>query len=232
MSATPVLDAHRARLIARLADALLGRRVGSMLDVGCGAGDLLALLGAGGAEARGVDASAARVAAARARGLDVDRGEALALDPPDGAFDRVVIRHTLHHLADPARAVREAWRVARKEVVLAEPWADPACAEQGATARFEGLTSAWIERGGGIHGPPLDAEALAALLPAGTELEVRTWREPTRVPPDEVRALAARAAGAAELDAADRAALAPHVEAAERGELAYLGSVAVLARKR
>ena len=50
-------------------NAKAGERI---LDLGCGDGQLTARLVASGAEVRGIDASAAMVAAARARGLTAD----------------------------------------------------------------------------------------------------------------------------------------------------------------
>ena len=61
---------------ADLADTIAAAG-GPVLDLGCGAGDLLALLAARGVECRGVDSDAASVAAAQARGLQVDQGDAL-----------------------------------------------------------------------------------------------------------------------------------------------------------
>jgi SAM-dependent methyltransferase len=43
------------------------------------------------------------------------------LDLPDGAYELVYLWEVLHHLKDPARAVREMSRVSRRYVVIFEP---------------------------------------------------------------------------------------------------------------
>ena len=73
---------------------------GGVVDLGCGRGEWLALLRTAGVTARGVDANAAFVAAGRARGLDMELGDALgyleAL-PPD-SVDMVTAFHLIEHL--------------------------------------------------------------------------------------------------------------------------------------
>ncbi len=74
---------------------------GGVVDLGCGRGEWLALLRSAGVAARGVDANADFVAAGRARGLDMELGDALgyleAL-PPD-SIDMVTAFHVIEHLA-------------------------------------------------------------------------------------------------------------------------------------
>ena len=92
----------------------------------------------------------------------------------------------LHHLEDPARAVREAWRVARRGVVLAEPCTDPSIASQRAMARFDELTSALQTRGGHVHHPYLSAGELIALAPQPPRaVEARGYWQHTAVPEAE-----------------------------------------------
>jgi SAM-dependent methyltransferase len=74
---------------------------GGVVDLGCGRGEWLALLRTAGVTARGIDANPAFVAAGRARGLDMELGDALgyleAL-PPD-SIDMVTAFHVIEHLA-------------------------------------------------------------------------------------------------------------------------------------
>lgn len=74
---------------------------GGVVDLGCGRGEWLTLLRAAGVAARGVDTNPAFVAAGRARGLDMELGDALgyleAL-PPD-SLDMVTAFHVIEHLA-------------------------------------------------------------------------------------------------------------------------------------
>ena len=82
---------------------------GRLLDVGCGAGDLLAALRAGGWNAQGVEPQA--LGAARARGehgLDVLTGRFEDVRLPEGSFDAIVFSGVLEHLHDPVAALRRA----------------------------------------------------------------------------------------------------------------------------
>ena len=91
-----------------------------VLDVGCGDGALLAELRAvKGVDGRGIELSAANVAAAVARGLSVVQGDAgadLADYPADG-FDVAILSNTLQAMAAPAEVLAELLRIARAAVV-------------------------------------------------------------------------------------------------------------------
>lgn len=93
-----------------------------ILDVGCGAGDVVIdLAGLAGPEGHGVgvDASEQMLAAARERaaaaGVDVtfEVGDATALRFEDNTFDAIRSERTLQWVDDPAAAVGEMLRVAR-----------------------------------------------------------------------------------------------------------------------
>ena len=73
---------------------------GGVVDLGCGRGEWLDLLRAAGVPARGVDANPAFVAAGRARGLDMELGDALGyLDAlPRDSVDMVTAFHVIEHL--------------------------------------------------------------------------------------------------------------------------------------
>ncbi len=90
-----------AKLEGYLPDVHRLVRQGGVVDVGCGRGEWLALLRGAGVAAQGVDANAAFVAAGRARGLNMELGDALgyleAL-PPD-SIDMVTAFHVIEHLA-------------------------------------------------------------------------------------------------------------------------------------
>jgi SAM-dependent methyltransferase len=229
---TPVLDAHRERLVRAFARDVALMRPKSLLDVGCGAGLLLAELTGQGVAVQGLEQSERRVADARARGLDVQHGGASALPFRDAAFDWVVIRHVLHHLDDPEVAVGEAWRVARSGVVLAEPCCDPSIPSQVAMARFDAFTSELLARGGHIHHPYLSAGRLIALVPGPSGGTVtRAYAELTSVPQAEVRELAEIAAGELGLGQEDAERVEEFARAAGADELSYSGSTAVFVRR-
>ena len=102
-----VLERRSARLLAE--HLATPRRV---LDVGCATGDLLlAIRSRGNPDVTGVETSSAAVAAARKRGLDAVQGEITDADFSDGAFDTVLVSHTLEHVPDPLAFMREVRRV-------------------------------------------------------------------------------------------------------------------------
>lgn len=89
-------------LDARYADLadLIASHGGPVLDLGCGAGDLLRLLTTRGVAATGVDSDPESVSAARALGLDVHEGDALAaLSERDaGSLGALVLVQVVEHL--------------------------------------------------------------------------------------------------------------------------------------
>lgn len=122
------------RAAIRGIDELLGNvREASILDVGCGAGDIALSIARRGRQ-RGVirritaldrHAVTASIAQRRTAGEDhvrVLRGDALALPFRDGTFDVAVLSLTLHHLAahDLVPCLRELGRVAAHGVVVNE----------------------------------------------------------------------------------------------------------------
>ena len=82
-----------------------------ILDLGCGDGQLTARLASVGAEVRGVDASAAMVKAARARGVVADQSAAEQLPYPDGSFDAVFSNAALHWVRGQDEMMTEVHRV-------------------------------------------------------------------------------------------------------------------------
>jgi SAM-dependent methyltransferase len=116
--------AYKARLLTAM--ALAPGHV--VLDVGCGPGtDLPPLAAAVGLTGTviGVDAEPSMLDEARRRAPDavLHEGDAHALPLPDAAVDRARADRVLQHLADPARALRELYRVVRPGgiVALADP---------------------------------------------------------------------------------------------------------------
>jgi ubiquinone/menaquinone biosynthesis C-methylase UbiE len=111
---------YNAASMALLRQWIAGRDLGRVVDVGCGTGNLLALL----ADARvdacaGVDLSpemlrvaAGKLAASPVRGALV-AASAGALPFADGAFDTAVSASTLHDWPDPRAGLAEVRRVLR-----------------------------------------------------------------------------------------------------------------------
>ena len=71
-----------------------------VVDVGCGAGGLLAALREAGVESRGVDLDAGMVSEAQASGLDVVQGDALSYlgSLPDSSVGAITAIHVVEHL--------------------------------------------------------------------------------------------------------------------------------------
>ncbi len=118
-------DTPRGAWIAAREFALLRRLMApaagaTLLDVGCGTGRFSRRFAQAGFGVTGVDPDPAMLgyAAALDAGVRYVRADAGALPFPSGAFDWVVAVTSLCFIADPARALREAWRVARVGVVL------------------------------------------------------------------------------------------------------------------
>jgi SAM-dependent methyltransferase len=96
------------------------KKVGSILDIGCGSGLYFPLLARRAERLAGLDFSSEMIAAARGlvekKGLtnvDLFVGSAEELPFPDESFDLVLGIDVLHHIPDLERALREVRRVLR-----------------------------------------------------------------------------------------------------------------------
>ena len=91
-----------------------------VLDIGCGEGALLDMLGRGKqVEGRGLEIDAANVSLCLARGLAVVQGDAdhdLA-DFPNQAFDYAVLSQTLQTVRQPRQVLSELLRIADRAIV-------------------------------------------------------------------------------------------------------------------
>ncbi|CAG0957451.1 hypothetical protein PHYC_00544 [Phycisphaerales bacterium] len=111
----PAFSGATGQSIGPMLDALgVGPSV-RLLDVACGPGDASAAAAGRGASALGVDFAAEMVALARRKwpGVEFREGDAENLDLPDAEFDAVLMNFGVLHLADPDRAITEAFRVLR-----------------------------------------------------------------------------------------------------------------------
>lgn len=113
----PAVYNQNAAFVPGLADGVMewlnaqpGERI---LDLGCGDGQLTARLAAAGALVRGFDASPQMLAAARARGLEVDEGSAENLPYADASFDAVFSNAALHWMRDQDAVLGQLHRVLR-----------------------------------------------------------------------------------------------------------------------
>lgn len=99
--AQEALDAIGERRLALL--ERVARPPGRLLDVGCGAGELLVVARRRGWEVRGIDPVAQAAGMAQARGLGVSTGELEGSELPERYFDVVCATQVLEHMAS-ARA--------------------------------------------------------------------------------------------------------------------------------
>jgi SAM-dependent methyltransferase len=97
-----------------LFQTIAGLRPTSVLEVGCGPGELSERMRVElGASVVAIDISPRMVALARTRGVDARVGDAQELPFPDGAFDCTVAAWMLYHVPDVDRALAELMRVLR-----------------------------------------------------------------------------------------------------------------------
>jgi SAM-dependent methyltransferase len=93
--------------------ALRGGSPGTLLDIGCGRGDLAASWIADGWRAIGVEPSPEACETARARGVQTLTGtlDSVTLDPE--SVDAAVFRHSLEHVPDPREDLRRVYAALR-----------------------------------------------------------------------------------------------------------------------
>ena len=199
------------RVVERtILDALDGREVGDLLDVGTGTGRMLELLGPRARRAVGVDMSYEMLRVARAnlaqseyRHVQARHGDMYQLALPGQSFDTVVFHQVLHYAADPQAALAEAARVLRPGgrvlVVDFAPHQVESLRTEHAHRRLgfaDDEVSAWC------RGVGLDCRVVAHL--AGTPLTVTIWlaSSPARrdLRPASVPGLAAGAPHVPELE--------------------------------
>jgi SAM-dependent methyltransferase len=111
------------RLNRRIAECVAGE---SVLDGGCGFGQLTDYLRKRGFKATGVDLLEECVVAGKARfpEADIRVAKTEQLELPDKSFDTVVLKDTIHHVYeedDVAEFLADVRRVARKRLVIQDP---------------------------------------------------------------------------------------------------------------
>lgn len=228
---SPETEQHRAALREAFCAWLIEQDPSEVLDVGAGRGDLIRRLRQSDVMARGIESSEALVGLALELGLPVDLGEATSLDEKDGGVPWVSLRHVLHHVVAPERALKEALRVASVGVLIAEPLTWPSLPAHRLTTRLETFTR-WLERRRGVHhADNLTPGEITSMLPPDWDVEVRAQAPLHKLSPDDVRVMIDRAAGDQDLPAGDRDLADGLVESARLGLLAAPGTVMVLARR-
>ena len=93
----------------------------SVLDLGCGLGGYSKALADGGLEVQALDVVPEYVERARSIGVDAQVYDGEHVPLPDGSVDTVILLEVVEHLDDPGRLLREARRVARRNVLVTTP---------------------------------------------------------------------------------------------------------------
>lgn len=137
--------ARAARIERRLLTFLLSRhsKKGLVLEVGCGTGYFTEWLDRGWGRAIGLDPAKEMLRELRRRGrrFPVVQGDAHDLPFASGSFESVAFITTIEFLDDPEAALREAVRVARREIALLwlNPWSVGALRRKLAPSRLLSL---------------------------------------------------------------------------------------------
>ncbi len=227
----PVLDAHRARLRQVFAERLLSEDPATVLDLGAGSGELVAALRARGVDAKGIEPKKDKVAAARTKGVPLIHGRADKLANPAESVDWVAFRHVLHHLHSPERAIKEAVRVTRVGVALAEPFSLTGLPQHRATIQLEAFTRFFDRRRGMVHGDDLTAADILSILPEGWDVEIGVHCPLTLIPTVEMDRMLARAIDGFELDSFQQGRIEDIRATALANGMAAPGTLIVMARR-
>ncbi|MCU0296548.1 MAG: methyltransferase domain-containing protein, partial [Candidatus Nanopelagicales bacterium] len=105
---------RRAEIDAEMRNLLNPGPGATLLDIGCGNGQLLARARAIGWKAVGVDPDPQAAEVARSRGLDVRVGGVEVLGSEQGQFDRITMSHVIEHVHDPLTLLRACHRLLRE----------------------------------------------------------------------------------------------------------------------
>lgn len=166
-------DRNARDLKLRFVARLVAEKPRSVLDVGAGDGLVIERLRRNGVPAFGLEVELEQVVPLVRAGQRAAVASAEALPFDRDTFDWVALRHVLHHFAEPARALAEADRVARRGLLVAEPWFDTTIPSQRVARDVDRWRKRQHERAGRVHRENLSVGDVLRLLPEGRYPEVR-----------------------------------------------------------
>jgi SAM-dependent methyltransferase len=86
--------------------------LGSLLEIGCGAGERLAHFRSQGMDVRGLELDPIAAKHARKKhNLNVDNGDLHSIGYEAESFDYIAMSHVMEHLSDPKGLLEECWRI-------------------------------------------------------------------------------------------------------------------------
>lgn len=157
---------------------------GVILDIGCGRGEWLRLLGERGFEARGIDLNEAMILECRAAGLDVQEAEAIAYlrGLPDASIAAITGMHIIEHIPFPSLVMLfdEAVRVLKPGGVAVFETPNPENIDVGACSFYMDPTH--------LHPLPPPLVEFTARARGFDQVEIRRLSEHRQVPvPPEIK---------------------------------------------
>lgn len=224
------METQRQALRERFVSRILELHPTSLLDIGAGDGALVRQAQAKGVFAVGLEVESRRPATDSPR-LPWVQASASALPFADSSIDLVTLRHVPHHLPDLHRAMREAWRVARRVLAVAEPWFDETRGDQRFALRADRWLKRMDRRSGRFHADVLSADALRAHLPGEPEGQVETYRPERAWTHADLEREALHATDGLTPDPEEQRELDSLLEIARRGRMSLNGTLILTIEK-
>jgi ubiquinone/menaquinone biosynthesis C-methylase UbiE len=137
----------------------------NMIDIGCGAGNIILHLdNQYNINVTGIDMHEESVKQLEEKNIQAYKNDARNLEFSDNSFDWSLIANVLHHIPNPADAIREALRVANYGVIISELWFDLSLKCQQLSAEVDQWCKRLHQTLGFFHRDYLSAGEIIALL--------------------------------------------------------------------